>query len=118
MKLCRKGRLWPKMRRDLGKNSSVDFLLWLKNRLENRYCEERSVINNLDTIIRTKKIVNKSIDVGLVESICEKLWPGFIPETSEFFGSVDKYSEEENNDIRVLVKKILVEARKDGCAVD
>lgn len=106
------------MRRDLGKSSSVDFLLWLRNRLENRYNEERSVIESLNMIIRTKKIVNKAIDVRLVESICEKLWPGFIPETSEFFGSVDRYSEQEKNDIRALVQKILVEARKDGCAID
>lgn len=106
------------MRRDLGKNSSVDFLLWLRNRLKNRYDEEECVIDSLDMIIRTKKIVNKSIDVRLVESICEKLWPGFVPETSEFFGSVDKYSEQEKNDIRALVQRILIEARRDGCVVD
>lgn len=105
------------MKHDLGKNSSIDFLKWLRDRLKNKYDEEQTVINNLDSIIYSKKIIDKSIDVSLVEKICEKFWAGFNESTSEYFGAIDKYGENEKNEIRSLVLKILVEARKDGaCA--
>jgi len=72
------------------------------------------VIDSLENIIYNKKIIDKSIDVSLVERICEKLWKGFSERTSEYFGSVDKYGEKEKDKIRSLVLRILVEARKDG----
>jgi hypothetical protein len=101
------------MKHDIGKDSNIDFLRWLRGRLVNRYKEDPLVVNNLDNIINNKKIVSKTIDVNLVEKICEKFWPGFTPETSEFFGSVDRYGEQEKNEIRHLVTKILGEARRD-----
>lgn len=105
------------MRRDLGKSKSIDFLKWLSERLKNKYDEEQMVIDSLESIIYTKKIIDKSIDVSLVERICEKIWEGFNEETSVYFGSVDKYGKKEKDEIRSLVLRILVEARKDGaCA--
>lgn len=100
------------MKRDVYKNKDVEFLNWLKNRLKNKYDEDDLVIDNLDRIINTKKIVNKAIDVSVVEHICCSLWPNFNNASSDYFCGIDEMNSKEKDDIRLLVTKILAEARK------
>lgn len=100
------------MRSDISKNDSVEFLFWLKNRLKNKYNEDHLIINTLNNIINTKKIVDKTIDVSVVEHICCSLWPNFNNANSDYFCGVDEMNSKEKDEIRLLVTKILAEARK------
>jgi hypothetical protein len=87
------------------------FLEWLKNRLVNKYQEDHLIVNTLDNIIKTKAIVSETIDIGIVERICNKVWPNFDGSNSGDIIGITEYSESERNEIRKCVTGILLEFR-------
>ena len=88
------------------------FLEWLKNRLVNKYQEDQLIVNTLDSIIKNKAIVSEAIDVGIVERICNKIWPNFDGSNSGDIVGISEYSESEKAEIRKCVTGILLEFRK------
>jgi|688.fasta_scaffold1296341_2 hypothetical protein len=94
--------------------SDKKFLEWLKNRLINKYHEDNSIVNTLDSIIKTKVILsaeNKIINQAIVEKICNKVWPNFDGSNSGDIIGITEYSESERNEIRKCVTGILLEFR-------
>jgi hypothetical protein len=88
------------------------FLEWLKNRLVNKYQEDQLIVNTLDSIIKTKAIVSEVIDIGIIERICNKVWPNFDGTNSGDIIGITEYSESEKDQIRKCVTGILLEFRK------
>jgi hypothetical protein len=94
--------------------SDKKFLEWLKNRLINKYHEDNSIVNTLDSIIKTKVILsaeNKIINQAIVEKICNKFWPNFDGTNSGDVIGIAEYSESEREKIRECVRGILLEFR-------
>lgn len=98
------------MSEKLGKDK--EFLVWLKNRLDNKYNEDRLVINALDHIITTKTLVSEMIDIETIDKICNKVWPNFDGTNSGDIIGISEYSESEKEEIRKCVTGIILEYRK------
>lgn len=96
----------------MNNDNDKKFLEWLKNRLVNKYHEDQLIVNTLDNIIKTKAIVSEAIDVGIVEKICNKVWPNFDGTNSGDIIGISEYTENEKDQIRKCVTGILLEFRK------
>lgn len=92
--------------------SDKQYLVWLKQRLKHKYKEDDIVLFKLEDIIRNKKIINSTVDLSMIDKVCNKFWPNFDgTNTSDIIG-ITEYSEEEKNDIRKYVMGILTELNK------
>lgn len=92
-----------------------NFLEWLKNRLVNKYREDKLIVDTLDSIIKTKTIISqqdKIINRDIVEKICNKMWPNFDGTNSGDVIAIEDYSEDEKEKIRKYVTGILLEYKK------
>lgn len=96
----------------MNNDNDKKFLELLKNRLVNKYHEDQLIVNTLDNIIKTKAIVSEAIDVGIVEKICNKVWPNFDGTNSGDIIGISEYTENEKDQIRKCVTGILLEFRK------
>jgi hypothetical protein len=101
------------MNHKIGLTQDKDFLVWLRNRLNNKYNEDQLVLDSLNNIIRYKQIVSSKIDLGVVNKICNKFWPNFDGNNTSDIVGLQEYSEKEKTEIRNMVMNILIEGRKE-----
>lgn len=93
-------------------NSDKQYLIWLKQRLKYKHHEDDIILSNLDNIINHKQIISSTVDLSMIDKVCNKFWPNFDgTNTSDIIG-ITEYSEEEKNDIRKYVMGILSELNK------
>lgn len=96
----------------MNNQESMDFLLWLYQRLKVKYNEDECILLKLDDIIKNKKIVNQKIHPQFIQDICEKNYPGFFMEKST---DIDMgYSPQERSDIRSFVSSIIIDTLNDN----
>lgn len=83
------------------KNEPVKFLSWLYYRLKNKYNEEDIVLARIADIIHNYQIINQSINMKYVDSMCKKHFIQF--DLDEGFG----FEPEFMNQLRYLIIDVI-----------
>lgn len=87
-----------------------EFLVWLVNRLKLKFNEDEQVIATLQDIIDHKKIIDERINVNLIDSICNKYYPGFHFERTDDLKI--GYTNEEKKEIYSLISSVMIDTLK------
>jgi hypothetical protein len=96
-------------------NNSKIFLEWLTNRLIYKHHEDDAeTIENITNIVQNKYIIDKNIDLLVVEKICRKYHADWDFEESELnFG----HSDESRNGIRSYTQNIIKDYINEICSI-
>lgn len=84
-----------------------EFLVWLINRLRNKYQEDQEVIDQIQHIIDHKKIIDERISVKFINGLCNKYYPGFDFERSEDLSI--GYADHEKKEIYSLLSSVIID---------
>lgn len=84
-----------------------EFLVWLVNRLERKYDEDKEVLEKIHHLISDKKIIDERISVNFINGLCNKHYPGFSFEKSEDLSL--GYTNSEKKEIYSLVSSIIID---------
>lgn len=79
-------------------------LLWIRNRLKNKFHDDQLVINELDNIINNYLLVKKVIPINNIEQICKKYYADWDLEKSELSFGMD---ESDKVNVRTFVINLL-----------
>jgi hypothetical protein len=86
-------------------SKNKEFLGWLSKRLTNKYQEDKSVIDNINSLSDNFFIIPKKIPLTFIDQLCKKHFPDFdMDKCAEFRGGFD---EDERRKIRSIVIETL-----------
>ena len=71
------------------KTDPKNSLLWIRNRLQNKFHDDQLVIDELDSIINNYLLVKKIIPIQDIEKICKKYYADWDFEKSELSFGMD-----------------------------
>jgi len=84
-----------------------EFLVWLINRLDIKYKEDKKIIDKVQYIIENKKIIDERVSISFINGLCNKYYPGYDFERSEDLHI--GYADQEKKEIYSLVSSIVID---------
>lgn len=84
-----------------------EFLVWLLNRLERKYSEDKEVLDKIRYMIAHKKILDERISVGFINNVCNKHYPGFHFDKQEDLSI--GYTDQEKKEIYSLISSVVID---------
>lgn len=84
------------------------FISWLFNRLQNKHKEDLSVIQSLGNFVSNNIIIDKHIDISVIDKVCKKFFPDFdIDRVQDInIGFIDKERDHMRNMIIESIKEL------------
>lgn len=87
------------------------FISWLFSRLQHKYNEDISVIQELGNFIANNIIMSKKINISTIDNVCKKFYPDFDIERTA--GLDIGFNDSERNSIRNMILESIKELSKE-----
>lgn len=88
------------------KNDPKSSLLWIRNRLKNKYHDDQFVIDEIDSVIENYLLIKKIILLEDIDKICKKYYADWEFEKCELNFGMD------NND-KAKIREFMINLLKD-----